>query len=681
MTAFRLLPLALAALLAACASGPGQKGASGSSLVAGMNAQTSPRTDFYGYVNGGWAARTQIPDDKTGWGTFDEIGEGNEARSLALLEQMRTGKVSTEAAPHEAQLVTALYASYLDTAARDKAGITPLAPQLAQIDAIASLADLQRYLAAATPTGDNPLFGWQAYPDMKNSKVNAAYFGPGDLGLGKDYYQTDSEANRKVLADYQAYVTKVLTALGTPDAAATAAQIVAYETETAKQMLTVVEERDPKNYYNPHKMAELGGLSRNLALADFLKATGVNTEPVMVADMRWAKAIDQLISAERLPLIKTYLRYRLLAGAMPVLSSDLDATHFAFYGQTLKGQKVQRALPKRALVVVNDTLGEAFGRYWVQAYFPPKAKTEMDELVQLLLTAYGQRIDRLEWMSPVTKAQARAKLATFDVKIGYPAKWRDYSALAMQAPAQGGTLYANLQRHAAWNHQRNVAKVGQPVDRSEWGMPPQIVNAYYNPLGNEIVFPAGILQAPFFDWNADAATNFGAIGGVIGHEITHGFDDAGSQFDGEGNFNNWWTPEDRQRFDALTAKLVAQASAAEVAPGERINGKLTLGENLADLGGLAIAHDALELYLAKHPQPQQIDGLTQDQRFFMAWTRSWRSQMRPQALANKLRTDPHAPGMFRATAPHLNMGSFHQTWGTREGDAMWRAPTDRLTIW
>ncbi|MCA0176833.1 MAG: M13 family metallopeptidase [Proteobacteria bacterium] len=681
MTAFRLLPLALAALLAACAAGPAKNTATKDSLVAGMNAQTSPRADFYGYVNGGWMARTQIPDDKTSWGVFDEIGEGNETRSLALLEQMRSGKVDTQAAPHEARLVTALYASYMDTAARDKAGIAPLAPQLAQIDAIASLADLQRYLVAATPTGDNPLFGWQAYPDMKNSKVNAAYVGPGELGLGKDYYQTDSEANRKVLADYQAFVARVLTAMGTPDAATAAARIVAYETEIAKQMLTVVEERDPQNYYNPRTIAELGGLSRNLALADYLQATGVKAQQVIVADLRWAKAIDQLVSAERLPLIKTYLRYRLLAGAMPVLSTELEATHFAFYGQTLKGQKVQRALPKRALETINQTLGEAFGRYWVQAYFPPKAKTEMDELVQLLLTAYGQRIDQLAWMSPATKVQARAKLATFDVKIGYPAKWRDYSALALQAPAQGGTLYANLQRHAAWNHQRNVAKIGQPVDRSEWHMPPQIVNAYYNPMGNEIVFPAGILQAPFFDWTADAASNFGAIGGVIGHEITHGFDDMGSQFDGEGNLNNWWTAEDRQRFDALTAKLVAQAGAAEVAPGEHINGKLTLGENLADLGGVAIARDALALYLAKHPQPALIDGLSQDQRFYMAWTRGWRNQMRPQALANKLRTDSHAPGQFRAVAPHLNMDSFHQTWGTKEGDTMWRAPADRLTIW
>ena len=562
--------------------------------------------------------------------------------------------------------------------ARNKAGLEPLDPYLKKIEAIKNLADLQTYLEEATPLGENPVCGWGVYADMKDSNQNAVYLSNFGLGLGRDYYQKQSESNTEAIAKYQVFVADIFKLLGDANADEKAQKQVAFEKDLAKLMLTNEEDRDPNLSYNPQTMSELSKLVKNLNIPALLKKVGVNTDKVIVGEIRLYKEYDKFVNEKNLPLLKDYLRYNLVASNAGYLNGALDELSFNFYSKYLNGQQEQRPMNKRALSLINGVVGEAFGKLYVEKYFPAKAKEEMVTLVDYLKKSFAEHIKNVTWMSDATKEKALHKLSTFKVKVGYPDKWKDYSKMTLSADA---SLFDNLVKVAQWAYQEELDKVGKPVDKTEWGMTPQTVNAYYNPLYNEIVFPAAILQAPFFSFEADPAVNFGGIGAVIGHEITHGFDDSGAQFDADGNLQNWWTPADKENFEKVTKALAAQFDKYEPVKGIFVNGTFTNGENIADLGGVNIAFDALQMYLKDHGAVADISGYNQDQRFFLSWATVWRTLSTDQYMTNQVKTDPHTPGYFRAFAPLTNVDAWYKAFDVKEGDKLYRKPEDRVKIW
>ncbi|MCY6368859.1 M13 family metallopeptidase [Actinobacillus pleuropneumoniae] len=650
-----------------------------STLTEGVDNTVAPQQDFYRFVNGKWLAKAQIPADRTSWGTLAELNELNEQRSIKFLQAVISEpKFANDA---KAQRLKAVYETYADLNAREQAGLTPIAKDIEKIKQLKTFADLKRYLIEETKAGNEVLFGWSVFAHLKNSRQNGVYLSNVDLGLSNDYFQKDTPENRATLKLYQDYIEQILGYAKVTNPAAKAKAIVAYEKAIAKTLFTNEEDRDIQKRYNPTNLTQLKKLSKNIDLAQYLKAVGVETDEVILYEPRYFQALDQLINPQNLAVIKDYLLFRTLSNNAPYLNKEMDDVRFEFYGKKLVGQKQQRPLEKRALATINSWLGQEFAQFYVAKFFPQSAKNDVLEMAKYLVKAYHHRIDNLAWMSAETKQKAKAKLDKFIVEVGYPNKWRDYSNLTLKTVAQGGTLYANMQQIAKWGYDYNLAKVGKPVDLNEWGMLPQVVNASYSPLMNRIVFPAGILQAPLYNQQADPAVNFGAIGAIIGHEITHGFDDSGSKFDGEGNLKDWWTADDRKKFEALADKLVAQFDQFEVAPKVFVNGRFTLGENIADLGGLSIAYDALKLYEQDHGISPTIENFTGDQRFFMSWTRSWRHKATVQALTHQVKSDPHAPGQFRAYAPVLNISGFHRAFGTKAGDKMYRNEAERIRIW
>ncbi|MDG6264397.1 M13 family metallopeptidase, partial [Glaesserella parasuis] len=658
---FSLIALALG--LTACTTKTYQ-----STLTEGVDNSVSPQQDFYRYVNGKWVDTTQIPSDRTSWGTLAELNELNEKRSVELLQAVISNP--NFANDEKAQRLKALYQSYTDLTAREKLGLSPIQADLSRIERIKTFAELEQYLINETKQGNEMLFGWSVFAHLKNSRQNAIYFSNDSLGLSNDYYQKDTPENRKTLQLYQDYVAQMLHFAQVKNPKQKAKAIVEYEKAIAKTLFTNEQRRDIQKRYNPLSINELAKASKHINLANYLNAVGVNTEEVIVWEPNFLKQFDQLINPQNLALIKDYLRFKTISNASTYLNKALDDANFAFYGKQLVGQKQQRPLDKRALRLINNQIGQEFAQFYVEKFFPATAKKDLLEMAGYLVKAYHQRIDNLSWMSAETKAKAKVKLDKFIVEVGYPNKWKDYSQLHLKTVEQGGSLYANLREIAKWNYQEALSKIGKPVDLNEWGMLPQVVNASYSPLMNRIVFPAGILQAPLYDMNADPAVNFGAIGAIIGHEITHGFDDSGSKFDGDGNLKEWWTAEDRQKFEALADQLVAQFDKFEVAPKIFVNGRFTLGENIADLGGLSIAYDALKRYERDHGVTPILENFTPDQRFFMSWTRSWRNKATVQALTHQVKSDPHAPGQYRAFAPVLNISGFHNAFNTKQGDAM-----------
>ncbi|MDG6236313.1 M13 family metallopeptidase, partial [Glaesserella parasuis] len=638
---FSLIALALG--LTACTTKTYQ-----STLTEGVDNSVSPQQDFYRYVNGKWVDTTQIPSDRTSWGTLAELNELNEKRSVELLQAVISNP--NFANDEKAQRLKALYQSYTDLTAREKLGLSPIQADLSRIERIKTFAELEQYLINETKQGNEMLFGWSVFAHLKNSRQNAIYFSNDSLGLSNDYYQKDTPENRKTLQLYQDYVAQMLHFAQVKNPKQKAKAIVEYEKAIAKTLFTNEQRRDIQKRYNPLSINELAKASKHINLANYLNAVGVNTEEVIVWEPNFLKQFDQLINPQNLALIKDYLRFKTISNASTYLNKALDDANFAFYGKQLVGQKQQRPLDKRALRLINNQIGQEFAQFYVEKFFPATAKKDLLEMAGYLVKAYHQRIDNLSWMSAETKAKAKVKLDKFIVEVGYPNKWKDYSQLHLKTVEQGGSLYANLREIAKWNYQEALSKIGKPVDLNEWGMLPQVVNASYSPLMNRIVFPAGILQAPLYDMNVDPAVNFGAIGAIIGHEITHGFDDSGSKFDGDGNLKEWWTAEDRQKFEALADQLVAQFDKFEVAPKIFVNGRFTLGENIADLGGLSIAYDALKRYERNHGVTPILENFTPDQRFFMSWTRSWRNKTTVQALTHQVKSDPHAPGQYRAFA-------------------------------
>lgn len=643
-----------------------------------MDTTVRPQDDFFSYVNGNWVKTAEIPSDKASWGSFNALREDVDVASLGILNQILNDNFAPGS---EGQKIQALYGTFMDWDKRNADGINPIKNDLARIDGLKSIADLQKYLIEATKTGDNPFYAWRVGADLKNSNMNAVYFGGPSLGLGRDYYQKESESNTKTLAEYKNYISQLLTETGHKNAVQAANQVVDFEKKLAQNLLTNEQNRDANLRYNPKTVAELPKLVKNINLADYLNKAGVKTDKVIVSELKYYQNMDSWMTAKNLPLIKEYMKARLVAGNAGNLNKKLDDINFNFYSKYLQGQKEQRSMDKRGLGVINGTLGEAFGKLYVEKYFPAEAKAQMETYISYLKKAFQQHISNLDWMSPETKVKAQEKLSKFSVKIAYPDTWKDYSKLQLTASNDGGSYYGNLQKVTEWNYAKNLNKVGKPVDKTEWGMAPQTVNAYYSGSNNEIVFPAAILQPPFFNFKADPAVNFGGIGAVIGHEISHGFDDSGSRFDGDGNLNNWWTDADLKNFENKVNQLADQYSKYEPVKGTFINGKFTSGENIGDLGGVAVAYTALQMYLKDHGNPGLISGFTQDQRFFMSWATVWRTKSTEQYMVNQVKTDPHSPGYFRAFGPLVNQDSFYKAFDVKPGDKLYRAPEERIKIW
>ena len=645
--------------------------------LAEMDTTVRPQDDFYNYVNGTWAKTAKIPADKPTWGSFHILREKTDENCLLILDNLLKENFAQGT---EGQKIKDLYESFIDWKKRDAEGLKPIEGLLTKIDNIKTLVDLQKYLEEVTPEGENPICAWGVYADMKDSNMNTVYLGNFSIGMGRDYYQKDNKENTEALQKYQDYVMAIFKVLKDDKAAEKAKQMVDFERSIAKLMLTNEEDRNPNLSYNPQTMAELSKLVKNINLPQLLKNVGVNTDKVVISEIRLYKQYDKFINEKNLPLIKDYLKYQLVADNASNLTKELDELSFNFYSKELQGQQEQRPMNKRALSVINGILGEAFGKLYVEKYFPPKAKEEMVTLVDYLKKSFAQHIKDVTWMSDATKEKALAKLNKFTVKVGYPDKWEDYSKLTIE-PAAKSVYYTNLQRVNEWAYQKSLEKVGKPVDKTKWGMSPQTVNAYYNPLYNEIVFPAAILQPPFFNFEADPAVNFGGIGAVIGHEMTHGFDDSGAEFDGDGNLQNWWAAEDKKNFENATQALAKQYDQYEPVKGVFVNGTFTSGENIADLGGVNIAFDALQMYLKDKGNVDKISNFTQDQRFFISWGTVWRTLSTDKYLTNQVKTDPHSPGYFRSFGPLVNVDAWYKAFDVKEGDKLYKKPEDRIKIW
>lgn len=643
-----------------------------------MDTSVRPQDDFFNYVNGNWMKTAEIPSDKSSWGSFNALREDVDNASLEILNKILTDKFAPGS---EGQKIQSLYGSFMDWDKRNADGINPIKGDLQKIDNVKNIAELQTYLTEATKTGDNPFYAWRVGADMKNSVMNAVYLGGASLGLGRDYYQKESDSNAKTLVEYKKYLAQLYTIIGDQNADKTAESVVAFEKKMAKDMLTNEENRDANLRYNPKTLPELSKLVKSVNLPKFMADAGVKTDKVIVSELKYYQNMDSWMNNQNLPLIKDYLKARLVSGNAGNLDKKLDDINFNFYSKYLTGQQEQRSMDKRGLGVINGVLGEAFGKLYVDQYFPAEAKTQMETYIMYLKKSFKQHIEENDWMSAETKVKAQDKLAKFAVKIAYPDTWKDYSKLELTGPESGGTYYKNLQNITAWQYAKNLDKVGKKVDKTEWGMSPQTVNAYYSGSNNEIVFPAAILQPPFFNFKADPAVNFGGIGAVIGHEISHGFDDSGSRFDGDGNLNNWWTDVDRKNFDAKVGALANQYDAYEPVKGSFINGKFTSGENIGDLGGVAVAYSALQMYLKDKGDPGLISGFTQDQRFFMSWATVWRTKSTEKYMVNQVKTDPHSPGYFRAFGPLVNQDSFYKAFDVKPGDKLYRAPSERIKIW
>jgi putative endopeptidase len=692
-----VLSLAVAAALAACgkkeeaaapaadAAKPAQAAAYtlDESKLPGVNRFTAADLDttknacddFGGYVNGKWLAANPIPGDRTSWGAFEMLDE----RSTAVQRQLAEQAGADTNAKGVEKIVGDFWTTGMDAAKINQQGIAPLKPQLDAIAALDSQEKIADYLRTSAAKGENLLFGFGPEADFKDSKNNIAYASQGGLGLPDKPYYLEAEHKDK-LAAYEQHVAKVLELSGIPasDAAKQAKDVIAFETRLAKASIDKkTMQRDVSLYYNPVSPADADKLTPNFPWTKFFESQGVATPAMFSLAMpTFHQEVSKMLADVPAAQWQSYLRFHTVDSASPYLSDAFVEENFNFYNKTLRGQKELKERGKRVLDVIESEAGEALGQMYVKVAFPPESKARMEELVKNLSESLKTRIEHLAWMGDDTKKKAMEKWAAFTPKIGYPDKWRDWSGLETSRDSYiGNVLAAN-----EFNYKWELGKIGKPVDRTEWGMPPQMVNAYYNPLQNEIVFPAAILQPPFFDPNADDAANYGGIGAVIGHEMTHGYDDQGSRFGASGNFENWWTPADAKGFSGRTDKLVQQFSTYEAAPGLKVKGDLTLGENIADLGGLATAYDAMKKATEGKPDPM-TDGLTRDQRFFLNWGTVWRRNFTPDEMKLRVNTDEHAPATFRAIGAPSNLPAFAAAFSCKPGQPMVREGDKQVVIW
>eukprot|EP01114_Cavostelium_apophysatum_P011851 TRINITY_DN2637_c0_g1_i2.p3 TRINITY_DN2637_c0_g1~~TRINITY_DN2637_c0_g1_i2.p3 ORF type:complete len:687 (-),score=219.06 TRINITY_DN2637_c0_g1_i2:903-2963(-) len=682
-----LLSAAALVLVASMAQAESTKSApasaKGKALAAGIaleyvEPQVRAQDDFFEHLNGKWLKTVEIPADKSSWGAFHKLHDDTQPQLRAIIE--RSAAVKNARAGSEEQLIGDFFASYMDEARLEQLGISPLKGELDRIAAIKDKAELPATFARLGRIGVTTPYDFYIHQDAKDSTKYVADLVQTGLGMpDRDYYlKLDDAKLADTRAKYQQHVEKMLALSGDQNAAANAKAIVDLETELAKIQWTKVENRDPIKTYNKvdtAKLAELApGYDWNAWLAE--SGIGAKTSYVIVSQPSYLKGVAEIVNRVPLETWKVYLRMHLVNGYANYLSKAFVDQRFAFHGTTLSGAPKLEPRWKRGVSTIEGSLGDAVGKLYVKDHFPAERKARMEVLVKNLLEAYRSSIDTLDWMSPATKKEAQAKLAKFTPKIGYPNKWKDYSALTVKRD----DLVGNVMRSRVVESNREVNKLGKPIDRDEWGMTPQTINAYYNPELNEIVFPAAILQPPFFDAKADDAVNYGGIGAVIGHEISHGFDDQGSQYDGDGNMRNWWTEEDGKRFGEKTKVLVAQYAGYSPLPGYNVNGELTLGENIGDNSGLAIAYKAYKLSLKGKKAPV-INGLTGDQRFYMGWGQVWRAKMREPAAIAQVKTDPHSPAQFRANGTLKNQPGFYEAFSVKEGDKMYLAPKDRVIIW
>ncbi len=641
----------------------------------GLDRSVRPQDDFYRFVNGAWLDRTPIPSDYATYGAFHEVFEAAERGLRVIIEE---AAAACDAPGSDAQKVGDFYRSYMDEARADALGLSPLADELSRIDGIRTLGGVITQMARHLVLGADPPLHALVDQDAKHSDRYIVYFTQGGIGLpDRDYYLLEDPKFAEIRVAYEAYIATILRLIGVESPDGAAARIVALEKRIAEHHWTQVENRDEEARYNRVDMSGLGALAPRFDWSAYLAGAGAagQTETV-VSQPSFVRGFGALLAEVPVETWRVYLKWHLVNAYAPYLSRDFVDARFDFYGKTLSGIDEIRPRWKRAVGEIDESLGEVLGRMYVERHFPPEAKARMNELVENLKLAFRESIETLDWMGPETRRRALIKLGQFTTKIGYPDVWRDYAGLVVTPD----DLVGNVMRARSFEHERRFGHLGKPVDRNEWQMTPQTVNAYYNPLMNEIVFPAAILQPPFFDMNADDAANYGGIGAVIGHEIGHGFDDQGRKFDGDGNLTDWWTEADAREFDARAKKLVEQFGAYNPIDDMHINGELTLGENIGDLGGLNVAYRAYRISLRGREAPV-IGGFTGDQRFFMGWAQVWRGKYKDEELRNRLLTDPHSPPGYRVTGPMSNMDEFYAAYGVKEGDALHRPAGDRVRIW
>lgn len=645
-----------------------------------MKPEISPKDDFYNFVNGTWMDETEIPADRSSWGGFSVLRKSTDNDVLEILANAAaSGKYGPETDQAKA---LAIFDTKLDTVARNKAGLAPLQPALDAIAGIQNLEDLQT-VWATNATVSTPFMGLGVFADLNNSAMNAVYLGPGGLGLpDRDFYLEQDEKSKEIREEYKKHTARMLQMLGDSEADATAAaeKILAMETALAEPRLDKVARRDVRKMNNPRTIDEADSMLNSIDLKKMITDLGITKkfDTLMVTQLVYTEALNKFLKETPIEDIKTLLRWDTFNSAAGRLTTTTEKADWEFYSKYLRGSEKQRPDDERALATVNGAVGEALGQLYVDAKFPPEAKAKAELMIANVIEAFKARIQNLDWMGDTTKLKAIEKLDKFTVKIAYPDEWKDYSKMEVSADK---SYFENRTATSKWSRDESYSKIGEPVDKKEWGMSPQTVNAYFNPLNNEIVFPAAILQPPFYNYQADEAVNYGGIGAVIGHEISHAFDDSGSRFDADGNVKNWWTEEDLVAFTERGDALAAQYDAVQVLDSVYVNGKFTLGENIGDLGGLLGAYDGLQRFYKENGRPDDIDGFTAEQRFFMSWATVWRTKSRDEALRTQIKTDPHSPGRVRATQPLLNIQAFYDAFDIKEGDAMYLPPEKRVSIW
>ncbi|HEU0136090.1 MAG TPA: M13 family metallopeptidase, partial [Flavobacterium sp.] len=617
------------------------------------------------------------------WGSFDALRQQTDNDALAILKEAANNpKYKSDTDQGKA---ANLFKTILDTVGRNKRGIAPIKPLLAKINAVKNISDLQKLMTEMEPYGGVGFAGIGIGADAKNSNRNVVTVGLGSVGLpDRDYYVSADADSKEKREKYVNHVARMLQFLGEKPAVAksNAERILALETALSQPRLDRVERRDRRKTYNPMTVSQLQQLTPAIKWDQYLSSVGLpKLDTIIVSQPKYMTALQQIFSEAKVEDWKAYMRWTLLNRSAGQLSTEIENANFEFYGKTLTGAIKQRPRDERALQNINGTVGEALGKLYVEQKFPPEAKAKAEKMIKNVFLAFENRINRLPWMTKETRANAIAKLHKSRVKIGYPDKWKDYSLLTIKSPAEGGTFFDNMRSVSKWRFEEDLADLNKPVDKEEWGMSPQTVNAYYSPSYNEIVFPAAILQPPFYNYQADEAVNYGGIGAVIGHEISHGFDDSGSRYNAEGNLVNWWSDADLAQFTGLGTALADQYSALQPLPGTYVDGKFTLGENIGDLGGVNAAYDGLQIYLKESGNPGLIDGFTPEQRFFISWATIWRTKMRDEAIKNQVKTDPHSPGMYRAYVPLQNVEAFYQAFGIKEGDGMYLPLEKRVIIW
>ncbi|NNC61026.1 MAG: M13 family metallopeptidase [Eudoraea sp.] len=661
--------------VASCKSdGKEEKELTSGVLTQYMDTLVKPGDNFTAYVNGTWVKNTPIPDDKASYGVGYIVHEESEENVKKIIEESSEGDFP---AGSDEQKVGDLFKSYTDFEKRNEIGAVPLQPEFDKVDALENYDDLAQYFAYANKMGINVPLALFVYQDFKNPTIYTVYTWQSGLGLpDREYYLKDDERSKEIQGKYLEHIEKMLTLGGLPDASSSASAIMNLETTLAEKHLEKEKTRDLVSLYNMFPVDTLSNIMPQFNWTAFLGEAGLDKQDKLgVLMLDYTKALDNIITSTDLDTWKTYLKWSIVDAYASRLNEEMDKQNWEFYSKELRGTKEQRPLWRRGVSVVNGTMGEVVGKVYVKKHFPPEAKERMETLVDNLMKAYEASIKELDWMSDDTKKEALDKLSKFTPKIGYPNKWKEYDFEIKE-----DDLFGNLQRSQLYEYNRELAKLGQPIDREEWGMTPQTVNAYYNPTLNEIVFPAAILQPPFFDLNADDAVNYGAIGAVIGHEIGHGFDDSGSTFDGDGAMRNWWTDADKEEFKKRTGALVEQYNSYEVLPGLNINGEFTLGENIGDLGGLSIALKAYNMSLNGAEAPV-MDSFTGEQRVFIGYAQAWRSKARDEAVRVQINTDPHSPADFRVNGVVRNVPEFYSAFNIQEGDSLYLAPEKRVKIW